>query len=261
MQILRSKAQEPQVEWLNFAFTGKARSAIRRSVRQKEREESIALGRKFYEEIVKRIPAELGKEAMANALKRLKLPDEDSLMESIARKLFDDATVMDALMPGSAEQTGTRRLNGGQRDAISIKGLTPGVAFQLASCCSPVPGDRIIGVRRPDEPVEVHTIDCRQLAEMQEADWVDLAWGDGSDGGTAKLTVIVKNEPGALGVMSGILGAHRANIVNLSLSHRDTAFHTYDVTVEVHDLQHLIKIIAGLRAADAVSAAERTLTG
>ena len=261
VQILRSKAQEPQVEWLNFAFTGKARSAIRRSVRQKEREESIALGRKFYEEIVKRIPAELGKEAMANALKRLKLPDEDSLMESIARKLFDDATVMDALMPGSAEQTGTRRLNGGQRDAISIKGLTPGVAFQLASCCSPVPGDRIIGVRRPDEPVEVHTIDCRQLAEMQEADWVDLAWGDGSDGGTAKLTVIVKNEPGALGVMSGILGAHRANIVNLSLSHRDTAFHTYDVTVEVHDLQHLIKIIAGLRAADAVSAAERTLTG
>lgn len=261
VQILRSKAQEPQVEWLNFAFTGKARSAIRRSVRQKEREESIALGRKFYEEIVKRIPAELGKEAMANALKRLKVPDEDSLMESIARKLFDDATVMDALMPGSAEQTGTRRLNGGQRDAISIKGLTPGVAFQLASCCSPVPGDRIIGVRRPDEPVEVHTIDCRQLAEMQEADWVDLAWGDGSDGGTAKLTVIVKNEPGALGVMSGILGAHRANIVNLSLSHRDTAFHTYDVTVEVHDLQHLIKIIAGLRAADAVSAAERTLTG
>lgn len=261
VQILRSKAQEPQVEWLTFAFTGKARSSIRRSVRQKEREETIALGRKFYDEIVKRIPAQLGPEAQPEALKRLKLPDEDALMEAIARKLVDDATVMDALMPGSAEKAGVKRKEGAQSEAISMKGLTPGVAFQLAACCNPVPGDRIIGIRRPDEPVEVHTIDCRKLVENQDADWVDLAWGDGSDGGTAKLTVIVRNEPGALGIMSGILGAHQANIVNLSLSHRDAAFHTYDVTIEVHDVQHLMKIVAALRAADAVSQAERTPAG
>ncbi|WP_340314875.1 RelA/SpoT family protein [Rhizorhabdus argentea] len=261
VQILRSKAQEPQVEWLTFAFTGKARSSIRRSVRQKEREETIALGRKFYDEIVKRIPAQLGPEAQPEALKRLKLPDEDALMEAIARKLVDDATVMDALMPGSAEKAGVKRKEAAQREAISMKGLTPGVAFQLAGCCNPVPGDRIIGIRRPDEPVEVHTIDCGKLAQSQDADWVDLAWGDGSDGGTAKLNVIVKNEPGALGIMSGILGAHQANIVNLSLSHRDAAFHTYDVTIEVHDVQHLMKIVAALRAADAVSQAERTPAG
>jgi len=261
VQILRSKAQEPQVEWLTFAFTGKARAAIRRFVRHKEREETIALGRKFYEEIVRRIPAALGPEALPEALKRLKLPDEEALMEAVARKLLDDATVMDALMPGSAEKAGVKRRESGQREAISMKGLTPGVAFQLASCCNPVPGDRIIGVRRSDEPVEVHTIDCRKLAEQQDAEWVDLAWGDGSDGGTARLVVVVKNEPGALGIMSGILGAHHANIVNLSLSHRDAAFHTYDVTVEVHDVQHLMKILAALRAADAVSQAERTPAG
>jgi GTP diphosphokinase / guanosine-3',5'-bis(diphosphate) 3'-diphosphatase len=261
VQILRSKAQEPQVEWLTFAITGKARAAIRRFVRHKEREETIALGRKFYDELVKRLPAALGPDALTDALKRLKLPDEEALMEAIARKLVDDASVMDALMPGSAEKAGVKRKDPGQRDAISMKGLTPGVAFQLADCCNPVPGDRIIGVRLPDEPVKVHTIDCRKLAESQDADWVDLAWGDGSDGGTARLTVIVKNEPGALGVMSGILGAHAANIVNLSLAHRDTAFHTYDVNIEVHDVQHLMKILAALRAADAVSSAERTPAG
>jgi len=261
VQILRSQAQEPQVEWLAFAFTGKARASIRRFVRHKEREETIALGRKFYEEIIRRIPAALGVEALPEALKRLMLPDEESLMEAIARKLVDDATVMDALMPGSAEQAGVKRREPGQREAISMKGLTPGVAFQLATCCNPVPGDRIIGVRRPDEPVKVHTIDCPRLAESQDADWVDLAWGDGSDGGTARLAIIVKNEPGALGVMSGILGAHHANIVNLSLAHRDAAFHTYDVTIEVHDVQHLMKILAALRAADAVSQAERTPAG
>jgi len=89
---------------------------------------------------------------------------------------------------------------------------------------------------------------------------VDLAWGDGSDGGTAKLTVTVKNEPGALGAMSSILGTQRANIVNLTMAHRDAAFHTYDVTIEVDDVQHLMKIIAALRAAGAVSSADRTPT-
>ncbi|MGC6330544.1 RelA/SpoT family protein [Rhizorhabdus sp. FW153] len=261
VQILRSKAQEPQVEWLAFAYTGKARASIRRFVRQKERDETITLGRKFYEEIVRRLPATLNADAMPDALKRLKLPDEDALMEAIARKLVDDASVMDALMPGSAEKAGVKRRDPVQRDAISMKGLTPGVAFQLSKCCNPVPGDRIIGVRQPDQPVQVHTIDCRVLAESDESGWVDLAWGDGSDGASARLTVIVKNEPGALGVMSGILGTYHANIVNLSLSHRDAAFHTYDVTVEVDDLQHLMKIIAALRAADAVSSAERTPSG
>ncbi|MFP5453896.1 MAG: RelA/SpoT family protein [Alphaproteobacteria bacterium] len=261
VQILRSKAQEPQVEWLAFAYTGKARASIRRFVRQKERDETITLGRKFYEEIVRRLPATFNADAMPDALKRLKLPDEDALMEAIARKLVDDASVMDALMPGSAEKAGVKRRDPVQREAISMKGLTPGVAFQLSKCCNPVPGDRIIGVRQPDQPVQVHTIDCRILAESDESGWVDLAWGDGSDGASARLTVIVKNEPGALGVMSGILGTYHANIVNLSLSHRDAAFHTYDVTVEVDDLQHLMKIIAALRAADAVSSAERTPSG
>jgi (p)ppGpp synthase/HD superfamily hydrolase len=255
VQILRFKAQEPQPEWLNFAITGKARASIRRYVRHKEREEMIALGRKFYDEIVLRLPAQLKPDALGEALKRLKIADEDTLMEAIARKLVDDATLMEALMPGSVDKVGPQVPP--QREAISIKGLTPGVAFQLAPCCNPVPGDRIVGLRAPDQPVVVHAIDCRTLAENIDADWVDLAWGK-TDGGAAKISVIVKNEPGSLGVMAGILGAHQANIINLSLSHRDASFHTYDTTIEVHDVQHLAKIIAALRAADAISQAERS---
>jgi RelA/SpoT family (p)ppGpp synthetase len=261
VQILRSKAQEPQPSWMSFVVTGKARAAIRRFVRHKERDETVALGRKFYDEIVKRLPAQLGQEALAQALKRLNMPDQDTLMEAIARQKIGDAAVMEALMPGStgsdaAEGGEKARKTPGQREAISIKGLTPGVAFTLAAC-SPVPGDRIVGLRRPGKPVEVHVIDCPKLASGEDADWVDLAWGDKNDGGTARLSVIVKNEPGALGVMSGILGAYKANIVNLSLTHRDASFHTFHLAIEVRDVQHLMRILAALRAADAVSSAER----
>ena len=256
VQILRSKAQEPEPSWMNFVVTGKARAAIRRFVRHKERDDTIALGRKFYDEIVRRLPAQLAPDALSHALKRLSLPDADALMIAIARQTLTDAAVMEALMPGSA---GTDASAGivAQRAPISIKGLTPGVAFTLAPCCHPVPGDRIVGLRRPGEGVEVHAIDCPRLAENGDADWVDLAWGDKADGGTAQLSVIVKNEAGSLGVMASILGAHGANIVNLALIHRDPSFHTYEVSIEVHDRQHVMRILAALRAADAVSQAER----
>jgi (p)ppGpp synthase/HD superfamily hydrolase len=123
-----------------------------------------------------------------------------------------------------------------------------------------VPGDRIVGLRRPDEAIEVHTIDCAHLAEgsaAADADWLDLAWGHGSDGGTARLHIVARNQPGALAVVAGIFGANEANILNLKMENRDASFHTFVVDLEVRDLYHLTRILAALRAADAVAQAER----
>ncbi len=253
VQILQSKAQQPQPLWMNFAVTGKARAAIRRFVRLKDRTESIALGRKIYEEIVGRLPTRLGPEAQKAAMKRLNIPDEAELMIAIARQTINDAQVMEALMPGSADLD----IPHAQREAISIKGLTPGVAYALAECCHPIPGDRLVGLRRPDEMIEVHTIDCNSLADGVDADWLDLAWGDGTDGAAARLLIVLKNEPGSLAAMAGIFGAQKANILNLRLDTRDSSFHNFTIDLEVRDLPHLMKILAALRAAEAVVQATR----
>jgi len=256
VEILASEAQHPQPSWLRFVVTGKARAGVRRFVRHKERDETVELGRKIYEEIVERLPAILDKDAAKQALKRLKIESEDELMIAIARKRVSDEQVMEALMPGSAGGDVAPRPRP-QQTAISIKGLTPGVAYHLAPCCHPIPGDRIVGLRREDEEIEVHVIGCDTLASGVDADWLDLAWGEGSDGGAARLCVILRDVPGALGTMAGILGAKHANIVNLALVHRDGSFQTFHLDVEVHDLAHLHAIIAALREADQVSSVER----
>jgi RelA/SpoT family (p)ppGpp synthetase len=255
VEILTSKAQHPQPGWLSYVVTGKARAKIRRWVKSKEREETVALGRKIFDEIVQRMPAKIGWEAIAEGLRRLHLPDDESLMEAIALKRIDDVQVMEALLPGSTTRDGVKPPP--QRTAISIKGLTPGVAFQLAECCHPIPGDRIVGLRREGEGIEVHTIGCESLADGVDADWVDLAWGDQSDGGAAKLQVVIKNQPGSLAVIAGVLGSHGANIVSMDQTLRDASFHTFQFDLEVHDVQHLMRIIAALRATDVVSTAER----
>jgi guanosine-3',5'-bis(diphosphate) 3'-pyrophosphohydrolase len=256
VEILASEAQHPQPSWLRFVVTGKARSGVRRFVRHKERDETVELGRKIYDEIVERLPAVLDKDALKQALKRLKIESQDELMIAIARKRISDEQVMEALMPGSAGgDVAPRPL--AQRTAISIKGLTAGVAYHLAQCCHPIPGDRIVGLRREDEEIEVHVIGCDSLASGIDADWLDLAWGEGSDGGAARLSVIVRDVPGALGAMASVLGAKHANIVNLHLVHRDGSFMTFQVDVEVHDLAHLHAIIAALRGNDLISSVER----
>jgi len=255
VEILVSKAQHPQPGWLSFVVTGKARAKIRRFVKSKEREETVALGRKIFEEIVQRLPSPPGWEAMAEALKRLNLHDDQALMEAIALKRVDDMQVIEALVPGSTMKKGVKPLP--QQQAISIRGLTPGVAFDLAECCHPVPGDRIVGLRREGAGIEVHTIGCDRLADGVDAYWVDLAWGDGSDGGTARLNIVIKNEPGSLAVIAGIMGTNGANIVRLNQVGRDVSFHTFQMDIEVHDVQHLMRILAALRVAEVVSSAER----
>ncbi|WP_093333074.1 RelA/SpoT family protein [Sphingomonas rubra] len=260
VQILRSAGQSPQANWLTLAITGKAQAAIRRHLRSVERAEQLDLGRKLYADIVQRLPAQLGQDALTHALKRLKLADEAALMVAIARRTLSDAAVMEALMPGSAGADVAAAAP--QSSALSIKGLTAGVAYDLADCCRPVPGDRIVGLRRPDAGIEVHAIDCAVLAELAErsdgeTDWVDVQWGEDTAGATARIAVTVKNEPGALGVLATVIGQHKANIINLRLDTRDARFHNNVIDVEVHDVQQLMRLLAALRALETVNAAER----
>src|SRR6202012_4280731 len=103
-----------------------------------------------------RLPEPLGWEAIAEGMKRLHFHGDAALMEAIALKRGSDVAVLEGLVTGSAGKDGVKPPP--QRTAISIKGLTPGVAFQLAPCCHPIPGDRIVGLRRGGEGVEGHAI-------------------------------------------------------------------------------------------------------
>ena len=257
VEILKSEGQEPQTSWLGFVTTGKARAAIRRYVRDKEREETAAMGRVIFDEIAARLPVKIGKKALKQALERLEMEEEVDLLVAIGTNQISDHDLMDALLPGSSSELTAQREFPRQDRAISIRGLTPGVAFQLAECCHPVPGDRIVGLRRQGEQIEVHTIDCLNLVSGVDADWIDLSWESDSEGATARIRAVLYNRPGTLADMAGIFSHHKANIVNLKLTNRDQPFHTYESDLEVHDVAHLMQIIMALRASESVARADR----
>jgi GTP pyrophosphokinase len=257
VEIIKNRSASPQLAWLGFVVTGKARAAIRRAVRAKEREEVAMIGRKLFEEIVERLPSKIGKKAVKDAVKRLALASETELMIAIGTAKLDDRAVMEALVPGSTKHLPDPEQWPKQERAISIKGLTAGMAFHLGDCCHPVPGDRIVGTRQPGKGVVVHAIDCLTLASGVDADWLDLSWGERTTGAVGRVRAVLYNRPGTLAEAAGIFAGNRANIVHLEMQGRDELFGTYEVDLEVSDLAHLTRIVSALRASDAVAEAER----
>ena len=257
VEIIKGSATEPRLAWLGFVVTGRARAAIRRSVRDKEREEVAALGAKLFEDIATRLPARIGRKAIKAALTRLGLEEEEDLMFAIGSAKLTDREVMEALVPGSTADLADDEEWAASEQAISIRGLTPGMGFQLAECCHPVPGDRIVGLRRRGKKVEVHTIDCLTLADGVDKDWLDLSWGERSTGAVGRLRVVLYNRPGTLAEITRIFAANHANVITLEMIQRDQNFGTFEVDLEVVDVAHLARITASLRASDAVAEAER----
>jgi GTP pyrophosphokinase len=175
----------------------------------------------------------------------------------MAENRLSDEQVAEALVPGAS--TAPRRPRSAKAKAaaaISIEGLTPGVGFLLCDHCRPVPGDRIVGVRHPEGPISVHVIDCDELAD-EGGEWLDVKWGAETAGASARIAVVVHNQPGALASMAASIAAHNANIVGLQLKHRDREFHTDILDIEVESTTHLANILTGLRQVKAVVSADR----
>ncbi len=256
VEIIKSETSAPQLSWLGFVVTGKARAAIRRAVRAKEREEVAGIGRKLFDEIAARLPGRIGKKAIKAATERLGMKKPDEMMLAIGSAKISDSDVMEALVPGSVSALDDADWPR-QEHAISIKGLTPGKAFQLAECCHPVPGDRIVGLRKRDKGVEVHAIDCLRLADGVDADWLDLSWGERSTGAIGRLRLVLYDRPGTLAEVTSIIAGQHTNVLGLNMTHRDDPFQTFEADLDVKDLAHLTRIISSLRASDAVAEAER----
>ena len=96
-----------------------------------------------------------------------------------------------------------------------------------------------------------------ELADGGDADWIDLSWGERSNGAIGRLRLVLYNRTGTLAEVTGIFAKSHANVTNLQMVQRDGPFGTYEVDLEVEDLAHLTRIVSALRASDAVAEAMR----
>jgi GTP pyrophosphokinase/guanosine-3',5'-bis(diphosphate) 3'-pyrophosphohydrolase len=269
VEVIRGPKPDIPPDWRSLTVTGRARSAIRRHIRQTEREEFVRLGRAAVEQAFARAGKSLGDLSLRPALERFTLQSEEELFEAAGRGRLFPAKILDAVFPGLldselAAAAARTRIEDGKTGRLFIRGggLTPGISVHFAPCCSPVPGDRIVGIMQPDVGLTVHTIDCERLAEFEDREelWRDLQWSPEAERNAlaaARLRATIRNATGVLGQVCTIIGEARGNILNLKMSHRQSDFFDVDFDVEVADARHLTHIAAALRACPAVETVDR----
>ena len=259
VKIVRGGTAEPQHGWESIATTGRARQALRRLTREGESEEFRRIGETLALHAFKREGKDLDSAVLTDALKRLKMSDETTLFETLGRGQLSMNDFVEAVFPGRSEANA----EGGVQDLDLIDdasvnlyvkgdGLNPGLGLHLAPCCSPIPGDRIIGLQDAGRGIIIHTIDCDELAakEDQLENWIDLAWRRAAEqaASTARVITTVQHVPGALADVTKIIGESQGNLTNIKTVRRSPTFFDMVIDVEVRDNRHLMSIIAALRA-------------
>ena len=272
VEIIRSTVPAPSPTWEGFLATGKARASVRRFIRSKQRKEYAALGRSIAEKAFREENETFALPVIEQALPRLKLKTLEETFVALGQGNLTGEELSDACFPtrrrpgvASRALSLMRGRSGPAKAgdaAIPIRGLMPGMAVHLADCCSPLPGDRIVGIVATGIGVTVHTIDCDTLVSFGDTPerWLDLSW-DKVDSETSvhvgRLSLIVANETGSLAELATAIAKCKGNITNFKITSRSADFFELLVDVEVEDARHLTDIMAALRAIPCVSNVDR----
>jgi GTP pyrophosphokinase/guanosine-3',5'-bis(diphosphate) 3'-pyrophosphohydrolase len=270
VEVVRGAKPVAHPDWQNLAVTGRARSAMRRHIRQTEKEEMIRLGRASLDQTLERAGKSRANVSLRPALDRFGVSTDDDLFHAIGRGRVMPGDVLDVMFPGlkDAERqaaTARQRIESGKGARLYVKGqkLKAGSVMSFCPICNPVPGDRIVGIAVGDgREVMVHSIDCSELAAHEGHDdvWRDLQWTAEAERNTvsfARLRATIGNAPGVLGQACTIIGEAGGNIVGVHMKRRHSEFFDVDFELDVRDARHLTNIAAALRACPPIETVER----
>lgn len=270
VDIITAKTQTPSPTWERFVVTGKARSEIRRYIRDQQREEYITLGKAILAKTFKQEGHDITDKMLEPALAVFKKKEADDLYAEVGEGLINRNQVYDAVFhTRKSESAGVKnpftavnlKKKSKKSVPMPIRGLIPGMAIHYAGCCHPIPGDKIVGIVATGKGVTIHTMDCETLENFADAPekWLDVAWDSANqdDLFIGRLKVSLSHETAALASVANVIAKDGGNISNLKILNRSTDFFDLMIDVEVKNSRHLQNIISSLRAKDVVQAVDR----
>jgi GTP pyrophosphokinase len=281
VEIVTSKndSSGPSRDWLNLVASSRAKSKIRQWFQRERREDAIEGGREELTKALRReglpIATSLSSSALDAVISSMNLEDLDALFMAIDSNQISALAVVQRLRRelhgGDAEQLPTtvtrapRANRTARRSAgVYVEGLDD-VMIHLARCCSPVPGDPIMGFITQGRGVSIHRDDCSNavaLAHRLGERIIDVEW-DGSSSGQyrAVLEVMAFDRSRLLLDVSKIVAEYHLNIISSSTTTSGSRIVRMVFDVELADPAHLSSLLAALKGVDGVFDAFRQLPG
>ena len=247
VEIITAEGQRPQSSWVDIVVTGRAKAAIRRSLREEDRSRFVILGRELALAAFDHVGRPATDKALRTAAKMLGLADETELLAQLGSAELMARRVVSTLYPelslADPEVADNTR---------PILGLAPDQIVNRPKCCQAVPGERIVGITYRGKGVVVHTIDCPALQEFEQQPnrWIDLNWEPGRHAPvhTVTLEITIANDAGVLGRICTLIGVQKSNISNLVFADRKPDFYRLLIDVDLRDVEHLHTVMTVLEA-------------
>ncbi|MFN8053284.1 MAG: bifunctional (p)ppGpp synthetase/guanosine-3',5'-bis(diphosphate) 3'-pyrophosphohydrolase [Acidimicrobiales bacterium] len=280
VEIFTSKVDGagPSLDWLEFVATRSAQTKIKQWFSRERREDALEAGREMLAKALRSAPSPVQKLATDQLLEEIAqefhTASVDALHTAIGEHRIEPTDVVAKItgtMRGadgrseviSTGSTRTRR-NGSQLIGVNVEGLDD-VLVRIARCCTPVPGDPILGFLTRGRGVSIHRADCEigaSLARGHGERLIDVSWDDHSTG-TFSVVVEVKalDRSRLLQDVTQTLSDQQVNIVSCLTSTGTDRVSKMRFEFELGDPSHLEAILSGLRQIDSVYDASRVLPG
>lgn len=248
VDIVTAPNARPNPTWLNFAVTGKARTHIRHALKQQRRSESIHLGERLLDKALAGFDAQrdqISSEHIQQVLKEYQKNTLEDLLEDIGLGNRVAYVVARRLLAVEGETPQPPSLDG----PLAIRG-TEGLVISYAKCCSPIPGDPIVGYLSAGKGMVVHVDSCRNISEFRHNPnkCLGLSWAKDVTGEfNVELRVEIEHQRSLIALLASSVNAAEANIEKISMDERDGRTCIVQLVVSVHDRAHLARVIKKLR--------------
>lgn len=257
VEILTSKTANPSQDWLNFVKTSKARSKIRAWLREEQREENLARGRELLERECRKLEVD-AKTLLAEAnlqpiARKYGVSNAEELIASVGSGRISPAQVLQKLTGQEASDRKKLPEVGKKRRRDTTRGVevigADNLLVRFAKCCNPVPGDAITGYITRGRGISVHRVDCPNVSTLgaESGRQIEVVWNVGKDDAyPVEIEIEGIDRPNFLTNIMHALSERKTNVDAVTArTSRDAVI--VQVTVEIHDVQHLDNVMSALR--------------
>ncbi|QII98587.1 bifunctional GTP diphosphokinase/guanosine-3',5'-bis pyrophosphate 3'-pyrophosphohydrolase [Stutzerimonas balearica] len=252
VEIVTAPGARPNPAWLNFVVTGKARTHIRHALKLQRRSESVNLGERLLNKVLAGFETSLekiGPERIRQAVAEYQVDSMDDLLEDIGLGNRMAYVIARRLIASEGEQAPA------DEGPLAIRG-TEGLVLSYAKCCTPIPGDPIVGHLSAGKGMVVHQESCRNISEVRHNPdkCIQLSWSKDVTGEfNVELRIELEHQRGLIALLAGSVNAADGNIEKIGMDERDGRISVVQLVVSVHDRVHLARVIKKLRTIKGVT--------
>lgn len=265
VEILTSKQPAPRLDWLNFVVTKQASSKIKQWFKKNNREDNVNLGKSNLEqELTKAVFDECTKSGeFEKVAKQMNYQSAEDLFaalgygETTLNKIINKIKKTQTKPEEQTFSSASRRKKS-EKDIIGLEGLM----YSIARCCSPIPGEPIVGVVTRSKGVSVHRIDCNSLENIPAERLMDIQWSGDNTNRTYTTTIRVESLD-RMGLLKDIIAAVADNNINILFANvkaNNSKVGIIELMLELDNINTLKKVTNSLQALPDVYSVKRIQT-